>query len=168
MSVPTDIGIAWRNLASTESSGTTAVPWSGWDNLSKVVYKTNIRTQATGAKQLNLPLAQAGAQPVDLVRRPVVLSNENTANPAVYTQRYYATASVRILLSDRLTDLTGLPTATAAAPVQLEGSWNAFQRRRPRRPATSVGAGRPELARAVGNLGNSHGERRSPPVRRRR
>ncbi len=142
VSVPTDIGSAWRNLLSTESSGTTAAPWSGWDTLSKVTYKTNIRTQATGAKQLNLPLAQAGAQPVDLVRRPVVLSNENIVNPAVYTQRYYGTASVRILLSDRLTDLTGLPTATAAAPVPLEGMLEPALRRRPtgrlrrrRRPA---------------------------------
>ena len=68
---------------------------------------------------LNLPLASQGATPIDLIRRPVVLSNENTANPAVFGQRYFAQASLRILLSDRATDLTGLPTITAGAPVDL-------------------------------------------------
>ncbi len=46
-------------LADTESSGTTAAPWGGWKNLSEVTYHTNIRTEATGAKQLNLPLTSA-------------------------------------------------------------------------------------------------------------
>ena len=41
-------------------------------------YTTNIRTEATGAKQLNLPLAHAGAQPIDLMRRPVVQCRTRT------------------------------------------------------------------------------------------
>ena len=49
--------------------------WTGWKNLSESTgingYPTNIRTEATGAKQLNLPLATQGAQPIDLIRRPV-------------------------------------------------------------------------------------------------
>ena len=102
-----------------EGSGTTAAPYAGWKNLSEVTYHTNIRTEATGAKQLNLPLVSAGALPIDLLRRPKVLSAENTANPFLYGQRYFSQASVRILISDRSTDLTDLPTITAGAPVDL-------------------------------------------------
>lgn len=122
VSIPRVIGGAaatYRNLASTESSGTTAAPWAGWKNLSEVTYATNIRTEATGAKQLNLPLASQGATPIDLIRRPEVLSDEAAVNPLVFGQRYFAQASLRILLSDRSTDLTDLPTITAGAPVDL-------------------------------------------------
>lgn len=122
VSLPMVIGGApadYRNLAATESSGTTAVPWGGWKNLSEVTYRTNIRTETTGAKVLNLPLVSQGAAPIDLMRRPTVNSNENVANPLVFGQRYFAQASLRILLSDRASDLTGLPTITAGAPVDL-------------------------------------------------
>jgi len=122
VSLPTVIGGApgtYRSLASTESSGTTASPWAGWKNLSEVTYHTNIRTETTGAKRLQLPLVSAGATPIDLIRRPVVLSDENTANPAVFGQRYFAQASLRILLSDREADITGLPGIVAGAPVDL-------------------------------------------------
>lgn len=144
VSVPTVIGASWRNLLSTESSGTTAAPWAGWDNLSKHTYQANIRTEATGAKRLNLPLVSAGATPVDLIRRPAVNSNENVTNKVVFDQRYFAQASVRILLSDRATDITDLPTVTATPPIALDGDWNAAP------PAGYVvGAGRPALARTI-------------------
>ncbi len=122
VSLPTVIGGApatYRALASTEGSGTTAAPWAGWKNLSEVTYHANIRTETTGAKQLNLPLVSAGATPIDLIRRPLVLSNEDTANAVVFGQRYFSQASVRILLSDRTTDITDLPTIVAGAPVDL-------------------------------------------------
>jgi hypothetical protein len=147
VSIPTVIGgppASYRNLASTESSGTTAVPWTGWDNLSKNVYQANIRTEATGAKRLRLPLAQQGAEPIDLIRRPAVNSNENVANKVVFDQRYFAQASVRILLSDRASDILDLPTVTSTAPIALEGDWNTAP------PAGYViGAQRPALARAI-------------------
>ncbi|MBY0494820.1 MAG: hypothetical protein K2Y23_11450 [Cyanobacteria bacterium] len=146
VSIPRVIGGApgdYRNLLSTESSGTTAAPWAGWKNLSEVTYRTNIRTETTGAKQLNLPLTSQGATPIDLIRRPAVNSNENTANPLVYGQRYYAQASVRILLSDRAADLTGLPQITAGAPLQFDAAGG---------PAGYVvGAGRPPVAQSPGN-----------------
>jgi hypothetical protein len=128
--VPTVIGSTYRSLTASESSGTINTPcvgtattnsncWTGWKNLSEVTYATNIRTRATGAKQLQLPIAQAGATPIDLIRRPAVLSNEDTANPVVYGQRYFSQASLRILLSDRAADITGLPTVSATPPVDL-------------------------------------------------
>lgn len=126
---------SYRPLASTESSGTVQTPcvgsattnsncWTGWQNLSTASaadggYATYIRTQATGAKQLQLPIAQQGGTAIDLVRRPAVDSNEDTANPVVYAQRYFAQASLRILLSDRAEDITDLPTVTATPPVNL-------------------------------------------------
>jgi hypothetical protein len=124
VSIPTVVGGApatYRNLASTEGSGTTAAPWAGWKNLSEVTYRTNIRTEATGAKSLNLPLTSQGATPIDLIKRPAVNSNEDTVNPVVFGQRYFAQASLRILLSDRAADLTNLPTITVGAPLQLDG-----------------------------------------------
>jgi len=69
---------------------------------------------------MDLPLARMGAAPVDLVRRPP--PNEDTVNPDVFQQRYFAMASLRILLSDTAADLTSLPTATLAAP-DLSSGW---------------------------------------------
>lgn len=142
VSIPRVIGGAasdYRNLASTEGSGTTASPWSGWKNLSEVTYRTNIRTEATGAKQLNLPLVSNGAAPIDLIRRPAT-ANENVANNVVFGQRYFAQASVRILLSDRATDITNLPTVTATAPLDLTALPVGYV----------VGAGRPPVASSPG------------------
>jgi hypothetical protein len=144
VSVPRVIPSTYRNLLATESSGTTASPQPYWDNLSKQTYNANIRTEATGAKALQLPLATQGASPIDLIRRPAVNSNEHVTNKVVFDQRFFSQASVRILLSDRASDITDLPTVTAAAPVALEGDWNAAP------PAGYVvGLGRPALARAI-------------------
>ena len=156
VSIPMSIDGAlssYRNLSATENSCTTATsaascPW--WKTLSEVTYQTNIRTEYTGAKALRLPLATQGAQPIDLIRRPVVLSNEDTANARVFGQRFFAQASLRILLSDRAADITNLPTVTATAPVSLEGNWNLVP------PAGYVvGAGRPALAHAFGPPGGA-------------
>jgi len=113
----------YRNLAANEGSlvGTTGSAQNEptWTNLSVGTYNGNIRNGRTGARRLDLPVAQLGAQPIDLIRRPAVNSNEHVANPAVFGQRYFSRASLRILLSDTAADLTGLPGVTAAAPVRL-------------------------------------------------
>jgi hypothetical protein len=120
----------YRNLRQSPNEGSvTGMPGSSantnWTSLSVGTYKSYIRTGLTGAKVLNLPLVSQGAVPIDLIRRPLLNSNENTAAAAVYGQRYYAQASLRILLSDRVADFTGLPTITAAPPVLLDGDWTA-------------------------------------------
>jgi hypothetical protein len=147
--VPTVVGSSYRNLAASEGSvlgGPTSAKWNGWENLSKNTYQTNIRNTLTGAKRLDLPLVSQGAAPIDLIRRPVVNSNEDVNQPAVFGQRYFSQASLRILISDRAADLTGLPTITAGAPIQLDGNWIAAP------PAGyAVGLNRPPLARAIGN-----------------
>ena len=124
--VPSVIGSTYRNLAASEGSvtggpGSAAV--TGWKNLSEVTYNTTIRNTLTGAKRLDLPLVSQGAVPIDLIRRPALGSNENVANAPVYGQRYYAMASLRILLSDRVADFTTLPTITGAAPVALDNTY---------------------------------------------
>ena len=66
------------------------------------------------------------AQPIDLIRRPQQNSNENTAKPLTYQQRFFSQAAIRILLSDTSADITNLPTVTATpAPLSLgAGTFN--------------------------------------------
>jgi hypothetical protein len=146
--IPTVLGSKWRQFDKHEGSvkgGKKSEKVKGWKTMSEVTYNTNIRNSLTGAKRLDLPLVSQGAAPIDLIRRPGVGSNEDTANKPVFLQRYFAQASLRILLSDRAADITDLPTVTGTAPVQLDGDWIATP------PAGyTVGAGRPPLARAVG------------------
>jgi hypothetical protein len=140
VSIPMVIGSSSRNLEANEGSvsgGPGSSPVGGWENLSKATYQTNIRNTLTGAKRLDLPLVSQGAVPIDLIRRPALGPPfENVENAPVFGQRYYAQASLRIMLSDRVADLTGLPTITAAAPIPLDGSWNP--------------AGLPPVARSIG------------------
>ena len=121
-------GGTFRNLANNEGSvvlgpgSAVNEPPSmspGWMSLSIGTYKGYIRNNKTGARVLTLPIASAGATPIDLIRRPVVNSNENTVNPLVFGQRYYAQASIRILVSDNAADITSLPGVTGTAPISL-------------------------------------------------
>ncbi len=64
-----------------------------------------------------------GAVPVDLIRRPLQNSNENTARPLVYDQRFFGMAAVRILLADTAAEIQQLPTVTQGSqPVLLSGA----------------------------------------------
>jgi Tfp pilus assembly protein PilX len=88
-----------------------------WPGISQNDYGYHIRNGTTGAKQLNLPLATDDAEPIDLIRRPK--PGEKDAKLAVYRQRYYQYASLRILLSDEKEDITVLPDKTAGDPQDL-------------------------------------------------
>jgi hypothetical protein len=69
---------------------------------------------ATGARQLNLALATLGGvttQPVDLIRRAVPGESSTLTG-----ERYYAQASLRILLSDNPADITSLPCIDSSTP----------------------------------------------------
>ena len=122
----------YRSLARTEGSlqGTVgSADNPNWVSISTGTYLSNIRNGDTGAKQLDLPLVAdlnndglPDAQPIELIRRPAQGSNEDTAVPIVYTQRFYAQASVRILLSDTAAEIMSLPTIdTSTPPVSLDG-----------------------------------------------
>jgi hypothetical protein len=120
----------YRNLAATEGSKvngpTSANNEPTWTNLSMGTYNGYIRNGRTGAKRLDLPLTQCSTppcpQPIEIIRRPAV--GESTA-ALLFGQRYFGhqDVSMRILLSDTAADITGLPTVTATAPVQLAGNW---------------------------------------------
>ncbi len=87
-----------------------------WTNVSTGTYNNRIRNGRTGVTRLDLPLVSDGAMPIDLIRRPSISAPDSAA---VLGQRYFSMASVRILLSDRASDITGLQTVTATAPVSL-------------------------------------------------
>lgn len=123
----------YRALAFTEGSlvGTLgSAANSNWRNLSIGTYNGYMRdgdidppqytgTNGTGATNLNLEIATPliGGTPIDMIRRPQ--ANELTNAPGKLGERYFAQASLRILLSDNPADITGLPCETATAPVDL-------------------------------------------------
>jgi hypothetical protein len=126
VNITTSPGTAsYRALAYTEGSlvgtlGSAVDP--NWLNISlgATYYAGNLRNGATGANPLNLGIVLLGngtTQPVDMIRRPLPTALES---PAVLNLRYYAQASLRILLSDNSTDITSLPCIDGAtAPFDL-------------------------------------------------
>ena len=126
----------YKILTRTEGSST-GTPVSGyntkWTNLSKTTYNLNIRTgedsadgEGTGAKRLELPIVDKNTTPptvpIDLLRRPLLKSNEDNTNKLIYQQRYYGhrATSLRILLSDTKDEIENLPALdTAKPPVDL-------------------------------------------------
>jgi PilX N-terminal len=115
-----------RPLATTEGS-LTGGPGSAvnpnWHALSLSTYNGNLRSGSTGAKQLNLAIALAGAQPIDLLRRDL-----STDTPGVAVERFMNKASLRILLSDTAAALPGNGTNDAngnPAVIPLDTTLNA-------------------------------------------
>lgn len=112
---------SYRNLARNEGSLTgtlgSALNEPRWTNLSTGTYNHQIMNGRTGARRLDLPIVSFGATPVDLIRRPP--AGEDATNPSVLAQRFFALASVRILLSDTADDITSLPGVTGTAPIPL-------------------------------------------------
>ncbi|NOT24571.1 MAG: hypothetical protein HOP16_00590 [Acidobacteria bacterium] len=139
-----------RNLRQSPNEGSvTGMPGSAANGLWPGVvttYNGYLRNGTTGARRLDLPLVSQGAEPFDLIRRPALGSNEHTSNAPVFGQRYFAQASLRILLSDRVADFTTLPTVTASAPVLLDGAWNTA----PPAGYGPVDATHPPIARSIG------------------
>lgn len=95
-----------RSMALTEGSvvgGPTSGANPGWSSVSQSSYNGWLVNgdwggpNGTGAKQLKLPFVGAGAFPVDIIRRPVLL--ESPASP-VYQSRLYSQAQIRVMISD--------------------------------------------------------------------
>jgi hypothetical protein len=97
---------SYRALAYTEGSlvgtiGSAANP--NWPTISQGYYNSNI---VSGAKPLNLGIVTLGTntKPVDIIRRPP------PADATIVTQqRYFAQASVHIVLSDNPADIMNMP-----------------------------------------------------------
>ena len=122
-----------------------------WTNLSTGTYNSYITNGRTGAKRLDLPLVSMGAEPIDLVRRP--LASEDP-DGAIFPQRYFGQASIRILLSDTAANITSLPTVTLTPPVELDAHVDTGGD--PLNPFAgyTVDANRPPLAMSAGMLGD--------------
>ncbi len=89
---------------------------SSWGSISDS-FNGNLRS---GVKPLDLTivlLGNGGSKPVDMIRRPV--AGEQTANPGVLGERYFSQASLRVLLSDNASDITGLDCVSSGAPFNL-------------------------------------------------
>jgi len=85
-----------------------------WPGIS-ASFNGNLRSNV---KPLNLTISLLGStQPIDIIRRPTI--NERATNPGVLGERYFAEASLRILLSDNAADITGLDCVSAGAPFNL-------------------------------------------------
>lgn len=112
---------SYRDLGMNEGSVTgdvgSALNEPTWSNLSTGTYNHNIMNGRTGARRLELPIVSFGAQPIDLLKRP--LPGEDVARPQVFGQRYFPQVGLRILLSDTIIDIMNLPGVTATPPVPL-------------------------------------------------
>jgi hypothetical protein len=106
-------GAGTRSLATSEGSltmGLGSPADSNWSNISlgASYYAGNMRNGTTGARNLQLGIVTLGAgttQAVDVIRRPA--AGESST---VTQERYFAQASIKILLSDNAADLEGAPT----------------------------------------------------------
>jgi PilX N-terminal len=98
-----------------------------WQTVSITNFAGNIRSGTTGAQQLNLALAFAGAAPIAMAQRPP-LPPAPADNATLARERFFNLASVRILLSDTQADITGLPgidTTVNPYPLAEVGSTGA-------------------------------------------
>ncbi|HTF24026.1 MAG TPA: PilX N-terminal domain-containing pilus assembly protein [Candidatus Limnocylindria bacterium] len=89
---------------------------SSWGSISDS-FNGNLRS---GVKPLDLTIVLLGngnSKPVDMIRRPV--AGEQGANPGVLGERYFSQASLRVLLSDNASDITGLDCVSSGAPFNL-------------------------------------------------
>jgi Tfp pilus assembly protein PilX len=117
---------SYRALAQSEGSvkNWTTTPQPNeptWSNLSLGAYAGNIRGGKTApSTPLRLAVATLGnAQPIDLIRRPV--QNEDATNAGVLGERFFAQASLKILLSDDPQDIMQLPCIdTSVQPFHLD------------------------------------------------
>jgi len=94
---------------------------AGWAAISQTSYNSNMINYSTGVTQkLQLPievLSNGQASPVDLLRRP---TQGEAGNPDVLGERYFAQASMKILLSDQAQDIMQLPCVDPnTQPVDL-------------------------------------------------
>jgi hypothetical protein len=131
VSITTSPGTAsYRTLDITEGSlqqGVGSAANTNWGTISTGYYAGNLRNGAgsssvppngTGAKQLNLGIVTIGSgatQSIDLIRRPV-----GGEAPKITAERYFAQASLKILLSDSANDIMNLPCVNpSSTPIDL-------------------------------------------------
>jgi hypothetical protein len=134
---------SYRALAYSEGSlvGTVgSAANTNWPTISQGYYNSNI---VSGAKPLNLGIVTLGTntKPVDIIRRP-----PPGELPIVTQQRYFAQASVHILLSDNPSDIMNMPC--------IDPTTQPFELRKLAQPyATLQASADPQLTYLKGKLG---------------
>jgi len=119
------LGMGEGSLTGTVAPYDTPAYNSIWQTVSQTDYNSNLRNgqgsafplKSTGASQLNLGVVTIGkgaTQSIDLIRRPAPGEAANITN-----ERYFAQASLRVLLSDDPSDITSLPCVDGTAPFDL-------------------------------------------------
>jgi len=112
-------GGALQALAFGQGSLTSCLasaPNGSWKSISDS-YNGNLRAHVPRLDLAITLLGNGASQPVDLIRRPV--QGEDATNPGVLGERYFAEASLKILLSDNAADITNLPCVSGGAPFNL-------------------------------------------------
>jgi hypothetical protein len=143
---PPKVAPCWMANGAVTNNGGSGL--TAWTTVSQTNYAGNLTNRLTGATVLRLPLVSQGATPIDLIRRPP--ASESSAS-VVFGQRYFSMASLRIMLSDRASDITSLATVTGTAPVLLDGDWKTTA-------PTGYGpvdATHPPIARSIGVATNT-------------
>jgi hypothetical protein len=113
---------------------------TNWPAISQGYYNSNI---INGAKPLNLGIVTlgTGTKPIDIIRRPTPVDA-----PVVTQQRFFAQASVQILLSDNPADIMNMPCVDSTTqPFELRKlaqTWAALQ-----------ASGDPQITNLRGKLG---------------
>jgi hypothetical protein len=98
---------ACRNLQLTEGSkvgGLTSANNPNWINISSSVYNGMIRNARTGVKPMNLSFVAPGLRPVEIIRRPPAGESPTSL---MGSSRMYNIAQIRVLISDKVSDLPG-------------------------------------------------------------
>jgi hypothetical protein len=134
---------SFRALGVNEGSlvgtvGSAANP--NWPTISQGYYNSDI---VTGAKPLSLGIVKlgTGTKPIDVIRRPTPADAA-----AVTQQRYFAQASVKILLSDNPADIMNMPCVGQTTQP--------FDLRKLAQPAATLQvSGDPQIAYLRGKLG---------------
>jgi hypothetical protein len=118
-------GSPTRSLAASEGSVTGCTPTSSantnWSTISLTDYNSFLINHSTGVnKKLQLPieiLTNGQSFPIDIMRRP---TQGEAANAALLGERYFAQASMKILLSDNVNDIMQLPCIDGTTqPIDL-------------------------------------------------
>jgi hypothetical protein len=131
------LGYSEGSLTGTLGSGKNPA----WPTISQGAYNSNI---VTGVKpiQLGIVTLGTGTKPVDIIRRPLPADA-----PVVTQQRFFAQASVKILLSDNPADIMNMPC--------VDGTTQPFELRKLAQPYATLQAnptGDPDIANLKGKL----------------
>lgn len=111
---------SFRNLGQQEGNDGTAYKTNDplWEKNIYSQYNGYLSNGKTGTRELKLPLVSGDIESIEIIRRSKPGEDKDTSS--IFDERYFSTASVRILLSDTPGDITRLPSIAPGQPVLLQ------------------------------------------------